>query len=102
MEKELNASYPALGIELLGVNFWGQEPGNASATQGRDIPMLQDVDTDGNGASDVWNLWDVEYRDVAILDGSNTKVGTYNLTPNDLADQNNYATLREMLVDAAM
>lgn len=102
MEKELEASYPALNIELLGVNFWGQEPGNASATQGRDIPMLQDEDTDSNGVSDVWNLWDVEYRDVVIVDGSNTKVGTYNLTTYNLADEDSYAGLHEMLVDAAM
>ena len=34
------------------------------------MPWLQDVDGDGDGRSDVWlNSWDVEYRDVLIVDG---------------------------------
>ncbi len=90
-------------IQLLGVNLKGQEPGNASATQGRTAPWLQDGDADANGRSDVWDdLWNVTWRDVVVLDGSNTKVSTYNLTQHDLAQAANYSQLREMLVDAAM
>ncbi len=81
----------------------GQEPGNPSMTAGRTLPWLQDVDADGNTKSDVWyDLWNVTYRDVVILDGSNAKVGVYNVTVHDLATPENYATLREMVVDAAM
>jgi len=102
MQNELETDYPALDIQLIGVNEVGMEAGNESATQGRDIPLLQDVDVEGDGESDVWSLWNVEWRDVVIVDGNNAKVGTYNLTTYNLAEPENYASLREMLVDAAM
>jgi len=103
MQQELRATYPVLRIQFLGVNEKGQEPGNPSITAGRTLPWLQDVDADGNAKSDVWyDRWNVTYRDVVILDGSNAKVGVYNVTVHDLAAAGNYATLKEMLVDAAM
>ena len=102
MQKELETDYPALDIELVGVNQVGMEAGNEAAAEGRDIPLLQDVDANGDGDSDVWTAWNVEWRDVAILDGNNAKVGNYNLTTYNLAEPENYASLREMLVDAAM
>jgi len=103
MQQELRATYPALRIQFLGVNEKGQEPGNTSITAGRTLPWLQDVDADGNAKSDVWyDLWNVAYRDVVILDGSNVKVGVYNVTVHDLATPENYAALKETLVDAAM
>ncbi len=103
MQSELDETYPALRIQLLGVNQRGQEPGNANATDGRDIPWLQDVDENQNSAGDVADdLWDVAYRDVVILDGENVQVGVFNLSANDLGEPEHYAALREMLVDAAM
>lgn len=102
MQDELDASDPQLEIQLLGVNGYGHHFGNAAATAGRDIPLLQDVDADGDNGSDVWDLWDITYRDVVILDDENVQVGVYNLTEHDLADPDNYATLRQMLVDAAL
>lgn len=102
MQQELRSSYPALRIDLLGVNEKGQEPGNVSATAGRTIPWLQDVDANADGKSDVFASWQVALRDVVILDGTNAKVGVYNLNSHDLANSTNFATLREMLVDAAM
>lgn len=103
LQKELRDTYPALRIQFLGVNEQGQEAGNPSMTAGRVLPWLQDVDADSNGKSDVWyDSWNVTYRDVVILDGSNTKVGVYNVTVHDLATPENYAALRELLVDAAM
>jgi len=101
MQNELEANYPALDISLLGVNSYDQQSGNASATTGRDIPWLQDVDSNGNGISDLWASWGVTPRDVVILDGANKKVGTYNLTVFDLEETQNYNTLRQMLIDAA-
>lgn len=102
MQQELRSSYPALRIQLMGVNEKGQEPGNVSATAGRTIPWLQDVDANVDGKSDVFTSWAVALRDVVILDGTNAKVGVYNLNSHDLANSTNFATLREMLVDAAM
>lgn len=89
-------------IEILGVNDVGQEVGNPSITDGRDIPWLQDRDDDGDDLSDIrYNLWGADYRDVIILDNENIEVGRFNLTDNDLANQDNYNTLRSMLVYAA-
>jgi len=60
------------------------------------------VDRNGDGLSDVWrNQWDVVFRDVIILDRRNVKIGVYNLSEHNLAEPQNYAALRQMLVDAA-
>lgn len=72
-------------------------------TENRDLPWLQDRDDDQNGQSDVWfDSWNVEYRDVVILDGDNNRFGTFNVTSSDLAKTENYALLRELMIDAAM
>ena len=103
MQGELDAEYPLLKIQLLGINEKGQESGNTNATNGRDIPWLQDVDLDGNGRADVaYDLWDVTFRDVVILDGNNVQVDVYNLNDHNLAEAEEYAALKEMLIDAAM
>jgi hypothetical protein len=87
----------------MGINEPNQEPGNASTTNGRDIPWLQDVDANSNGRADAaMDLWNMSFRDVVILDGANQKVGTYNLNQHDLANSGNYATLKQMLIDTAM
>lgn len=102
LQDELESTYPTLKINLMGINQITHEAGNGTITQGKDLPWLQDVDADANGESDVWSEWDVEPRDVVILDGDNVRVGTYNLTTFDLGNSQNYETLRGMLVDAAM
>jgi hypothetical protein len=103
LQEELSETYPLLQIQLLGVNERGQEPGNTAVAAGRDLPWLQDVDGNGNGSSDVWrDLWNVAFDDIVILDGDNAKVGVYNVNFHDLDEPENYATLRDMLVDAAM
>jgi len=101
MQNDLDAGYPQLGIHVLGVNAAGLESGNGLITSGRDIPWLQDLDANHDGQSDVWQSWNVTYRDVVILDGENAKVGTFNLTAHDLGIPANYNTLRQMFIDAA-
>lgn len=103
MQNELEATYPLLNIQLAAVNEVGHESGNGLATEGRDLPFLQDVDANQNGISDVaYDQWNVVYRDVVILDGDNVKSGVYNLTEHNLADPANATVLRNMLLDAAM
>ena len=101
MQNDLAVSYPDLDIQILGVNEMGHEPGNGSVTAGRDIPWLQDVDADHDRRSDLWTSWDVTYRDVVILDTTNTRVGVFNVTSQSLQVPDNYNTLRQMLIDAA-
>lgn len=78
------------------------EIGNAEATEGRDIPWLQDVDEDGDGESDNWlTSWPFTYRDVVIVDANSVAVDTFNLTVKSLEEPDSYATLRQMLIDVA-
>jgi len=103
LQTDLRNAYPLLSIQILGINEAGHEVSNASMTHGRSLPWLQDVDGNGNQVSDVWNdLWNVEWRDVVIVDGDNELVEIYNLTSQDLAKPEYYTALREKLVDAAM
>jgi hypothetical protein len=102
MQTELDESYPELDIEILGINQLGQEVGNPNATSGKSIPWLQDVDANEDGRSDVWaNSWPVQWRDVAIVDANNVQIDVYNVATFDLANPDNYATLRQKLIDAA-
>ncbi len=101
MQNDLDASYPELGIQILGVNGAGLEGGNGSITAGRDAPWLQDLDSNNDNLSDVWTSWGVAYRDVVILDAENAKVGTFNLTVHNLQIPENYNTLRQMFIDSA-
>lgn len=91
--------YPSLGIRILGINEEGQEFGNSAVTQS--LPMLQDVDSNGDGNSDVWQSWDVEWRDVRILNRQNDQVDNYNLTPHPLSVATNFNTLRDKFIEAA-
>jgi len=103
MQADLDTNYPALqlDVDILGVNAAGLEPANAWFTSVADLPWLQDVDGDSNGQSDVWEAWQVTYRDVIILDGDNERVATFNLTDQNLQLFENYSALLRLFVDAA-
>lgn len=94
MQDEINAD--GGGVQILGVNEVGHESGNATMTNGRALPWLQET-----AGQPVWTPWAVEYRDVIILDGANRRIGTYNLTEFPLSDPANYAELKAMLESAA-
>jgi len=96
MQAELRVGDDALEIRILGVNGVGYESANETICDGRSIPWLQD-----EADVEVWDLWEVAYRDVILLDDENRPVGVYNLTTNDLGNPGNYAALRQMLIDAA-
>ena len=92
MQDEINADNWPQTVRIMGVNAAGLESGNSAAVVGKDLPWLQDT-----AAVNAWGLWDVTWRDVVIVDGSNRKVAVYNLTTHDLADPNNYLELKAML-----
>lgn len=96
LQDEIDAAGWPQTVRILGVNAAGQESGNAAAIVNKDLPWLQDT----AGVS-VWTSWNVEWRDVVILDRANRKVGVYNLTVHDLADPNNYLELKGLLQAAA-
>lgn len=102
MQTEFDLHYPSLQVEIIGMNERGHEIGNASVTDGRDIPWLQDVDGDGDGQSDVWlNSWDFVYRDVVLVDNDGGYQSAFNLTQYDLADPANYQALKDRFTDIA-
>ncbi len=105
MQNELRSEYPGAPIQIVGVNEFRHESGNSLMTPNRTTPVLQDVDANSNGISDVWyDQWDVTYRDVKIVNDQNQLVGTVNLTPPDgydLGDSINYAALKQILIDVA-
>ena len=101
MQKELSQEFDQLDIQLLGVNHTGHEIGNENFTNGVDLPWLGDLDANEDGVSDTWDSWNVDSRDVVILDGQNHAVATYNLTTHDISESENYAELKDLLVTIA-
>lgn len=78
------------------MNEAGFESGNASITEGRSLPWLQDT-VDVN----VWSQWSVRYRDVLVRDREGLVYGIFNLTDLDLSVDDNYADLKELALGAA-
>ncbi len=96
MQKELDATTTQLPVQILGINATGEESGNPDIIANRTLPWLQDT-----ADQDVWGHWQATWRDVVILDPKNDRVKIYNLTHNDLAKPENYATLKGFVLDAA-
>jgi hypothetical protein len=78
---------------LSAVNAAGHESGNTAATEGRDLPLLQDT-----LEVDAWGLWAVTWRDVVILDRENVPVAIYNLTDHNLGQSPEYEGLKSLLI----
>lgn len=95
MQDELIAEGYA-DIELLAVNAAGLESGNAAASVGVDLPLLQDT-----ASADVWGQWGVTWRDVVVLDRDNVPVSVFNLTAHNLANAVEYEALKQILIDTA-
>lgn len=92
MQTEINTMGLAREVHILGVNEEGHENGNAAACDGKDLPWLQET-----GVQMVWETWQVNYRDVIIIDENNETLATYNLTDNDLGSADKYNELKAML-----
>ena len=91
-----------MDFPILAINEEGLESGSSQISPDENLPWLQDVDQDANGISDVWyDSWDITFRDVIILDETNSVAEIYNVTPNDLGNPTNYNTLRLMLLETA-
>ena len=84
--------------ELLAVNQFNATNSIDIYTfsSGNIIPLVQDT-----FQANVWSAWDVEYRDVVILDSSNRVAGIMNLTYNDLAIPTNREQLKQMFRNVA-
>lgn len=98
MQDELIRHNPSLNSMILGVNEIRQESGNNLITE--KLPMLQDVDANADGKSDVWTSWNVQWRDVKVVNRANDEVYTINLTLNSLSIADNYNTLKQQIINA--
>lgn len=102
MQSELDSESPQLGVQIIGVNEIGHESANSLMTDGRDLPWLQDTDVNSDGQSDIWDVsWNVEFRDVVIVDSDNTRLGAFNLTTNDLGNAANFSLLKDTVLAVA-
>lgn len=90
MQKELELDY---SLQIIGINEVGFEASNDIITAGRDIGWLQDT-----VEVNAWDLWDVEYRDVYILDQNHKLQVIYNLSENDLTAPDTYQNLKEIFI----
>ncbi len=99
MQEDFDTNFPELGIRIIGINEFGEESGNTLVDE--ELPWLQDIDADGNNESDVWQLWDVGWRDLTIADRNNVPITTFNLTSVDLSDPSNYETVRQAFITIA-
>ncbi len=96
MQGELASEYPGLSIQLLAINEIGHDSGLSGMADRGDLPLLQDTPSE-----EVWDDWDVTFRDVVILNASNEQVGVFNLTTHSLGDPANYADLKALLIASA-
>jgi hypothetical protein len=87
---------PGSKVQFLGINETGLESGNSSVTNGRSLPWLQDT-----ADQQVWKSWGIAFRDVVILDAENRPITVYNVTTYNLAVAENYAALKQIMLDAA-
>lgn len=92
MQNQINEELWEVPVQILGVNEIGQDAANAKACAGKDLPWLQET-----ADHLAWSVWGVTYHDVIILDSSNRKVATYNLTGHNLSDPANYLELKGLL-----
>lgn len=96
LQAELNAETTLRPVRILGINEAGQESGNATIVAGRVLPWLQDT-----VSVNVWQQWQVTYRDVIVLDAENKRITAFNVTNQDLSNADNYAALKAILLEAA-
>jgi hypothetical protein len=96
MQREFEQEDTILDVRILGVNDRGEADGNDYAVLGKTIPWLQDTEQ-----AKVWNLWEVTWRDVFVLDADNQVVAIYNLTEHSLYRPAAYDSLKTILREAA-
>jgi len=96
MQDDFAERYPSVEVQLIAVNEQGHSSGIEKAVEENTLPLLQDDNT-----QNVWENWAVTYRDVIVLNGENKITGVLNLTENSLAEEEHYATLEGLLLEAA-
>ena len=77
------------------INEMGFEHGQEDMASLVDLPLLQDTPEEN-----AWNDWNVNYRDVIVLDEEGLLAGTYNLSANDLTTPASFDALKTLFMSA--
>ena len=85
-----------LFCSIIGVNRANAAGGNGTVSAERKLVWAQDTTEAG-----VWTSWDVAYRDVWVVGPDGEKLAVFNVTANDLQNAENYASLLNIIRDAA-
>ena len=92
MHEELVTELPQSGFFLGAVNEVGYDNFTYVTNPASQQPWLQDTEE-----VNAWDTWQVQYRDVVILDAENKKRAVFNLTSDTLYLENNYEELKNTL-----
>ena len=79
MHEELREELQTDSVEILAVNEIGYDNFEYVTTVSSQLPWVQDVEE-----VNAWELWEITYRDLVILDQDNIFLTTYNLTDNPM------------------
>lgn len=79
MHEELRDELQSDMVEILAVNEIGYDNFEYVDTVSSQLPWVQDVEE-----VNAWDLWEITYRDLVILDQDNIFLTTYNLTDNPM------------------
>ena len=74
-------------IKIIGLNAIDRSTRD-SFLEDRDLPWLQDTEQER-----VWQQWNIQYRDLLILDTENRSVAVFNLTSTNLSTDD-YETVK--------
>jgi len=94
MQQEMENETMGMPIHIFCVNAPGTEGAIPEMVDGRMLPLLQDT-----VAEDVADLWHAHHFDLVVLDGDNAVVRVINLAQDDLMDSDNYAAMKQMLLE---
>jgi hypothetical protein len=86
-----------LNVEVVGINRSDQSGNNHLVTGSRSLPWVQDTID-----ADLWNSWNVAWRDVRIVSSQQKLAGVYNLSSNNLGLPINRTSLKNMLLKEAI
>ena len=92
MSEDLVSHQPA--PQFLAVNASGHEDAMEALADEGSIPILQDEED-----ADLWGQWQINYRDVVVVDANLKPIARINLTDDSLDDEPVYEALKTLIVD---
>tara|TARA_B100000683_G_scaffold250002_1_gene264716 strand:- start:151 stop:831 length:681 start_codon:yes stop_codon:yes gene_type:complete len=92
MSQEVSIHQPS--PQFLAVNATAHEDAMEALAEQGSLPILQDEED-----VDLWGQWQINYRDVVVVDANLKPIARINLTKNSLDDEPVYDALKSLIVD---